>query len=272
MRRCTVSTPASANLPTNASVPPISTRCAPNNPSHFRRRWRPLAPARGAPDACSRRPNRLARGYSGYARSSTPCSAVYQRLPGALPARAQSARPATWHRSSHMTLAPLGEGEMLQERRIAAGDALAKALYRATAPCREGKGYAAHQRHPNLNRAGARDALLSSKVLDRRWSSVRHVGRCRGTATAPFDERIHRCAANPANRCGPGYYRALLAGSEIRHSHEENDDRVRDPYCLRCQPQVVGACLDQLRHAALVCCARPTPSPTTRWCSAIRNK
>jgi histidine ammonia-lyase len=27
---------------------------------------------------------------------------------------------------------------------------------------------------------------------------------------------------------------------------------VQDPYSLRCQPQVVGACLDQLRHAALV--------------------
>ena len=27
---------------------------------------------------------------------------------------------------------------------------------------------------------------------------------------------------------------------------------MQDPYCLRCQPQVVGACLDQLRHAALV--------------------
>jgi histidine ammonia-lyase len=27
---------------------------------------------------------------------------------------------------------------------------------------------------------------------------------------------------------------------------------VQDPYSLRCQPQVVGACLDQLRHGALV--------------------
>jgi histidine ammonia-lyase len=34
------------------------------------------------------------------------------------------------------------------------------------------------------------------------------------------------------------------------------DDRVQDPYCLRCQPQVVGACLDQLRHAALGAAAR----------------
>jgi hypothetical protein len=44
----------------------------------------------------------------------------------------------------------------------------------------------------------------------------------------------------------------LLAGSEIRVSHLTGDDRVQDPYSLRCQPQVVGACLDQLRHAALV--------------------
>jgi histidine ammonia-lyase len=48
------------------------------------------------------------------------------------------------------------------------------------------------------------------------------------------------------------YYRALLQGSAIRASHRVGDDRVQDPYSLRCQPQVVGACLDQLRHAALV--------------------
>ena len=41
-------------------------------------------------------------------------------------------------------------------------------------------------------------------------------------------------------------------GSGIRASHQDGDDRVQDPYCLRCQPQVVGACLDQLRHAARV--------------------
>ena len=44
----------------------------------------------------------------------------------------------------------------------------------------------------------------------------------------------------------------MLAGSAIRRSHLTGDDRVQDPYSLRCQPQVVGACLDQLRHAALV--------------------
>ncbi|MFH7191438.1 aromatic amino acid lyase, partial [Klebsiella pneumoniae] len=28
------------------------------------------------------------------------------------------------------------------------------------------------------------------------------------------------------------------------------DDRVQDPYSLRCQPQVMGACLDVIRQAA----------------------
>lgn len=41
-----------------------------------------------------------------------------------------------------------------------------------------------------------------------------------------------------------------MAGSEIRASHLKCDERVQDPYCLRCQPQVMGAVLDLLRHAA----------------------
>src|SRR4029453_13008937 len=44
--------------------------------------------------------------------------------------------------------------------------------------------------------------------------------------------------------------RVLMAGSSIRASHLVNDDRVQDPYCLRCQPQVMGAVLDLARQAA----------------------
>ena len=43
--------------------------------------------------------------------------------------------------------------------------------------------------------------------------------------------------------------RALLEGSEIRESHREDDSRVQDPYCIRCQPQVTGAAVDLLRQA-----------------------
>ena len=48
-----------------------------------------------------------------------------------------------------------------------------------------------------------------------------------------------------------GAYRHLLMDSDIRQSHLDCD-KVQDPYCLRCQPQVMGACLDQLGFAAQV--------------------
>jgi histidine ammonia-lyase len=69
---------------------------------------------------------------------------------------------------------------------------------------------------------------------------------------SPFDARIHELRGHPGQIDTAAAYRALLAGSEIRRSHLVDDERVQDPYCLRCQPQVMGACLDQLRHAAEV--------------------
>ncbi len=77
------------------------------------------------------------------------------------------------------------------------------------------------------------------------------VDAARGS-DGPFDARIHALRGQPGQIDVAAVYRALLAGSAIRSSHRDGDDRVQDPYCLRCQPQVVGACLDQLRHAAQV--------------------
>jgi histidine ammonia-lyase len=80
------------------------------------------------------------------------------------------------------------------------------------------------------------------------------VDAARGS-DGPFDPRIHELRGQPGQIDVARYYRRLLEGSGIRRSHLDGDDRVQDPYSLRCQPQVVGACLDQLRHAArvLVC-------------------
>jgi len=68
----------------------------------------------------------------------------------------------------------------------------------------------------------------------------------------PFDSRIHELRGHAGQREVAKHYLALLDGSEIRRSHLENDPRVQDPYSLRCQPQVMGACLEQLRYAARV--------------------
>ena len=66
----------------------------------------------------------------------------------------------------------------------------------------------------------------------------------------PFDPRIHALRGQPGQIAVAGVYRALLAGSAIRESHLVGDDKVQDPYSLRCQPQVMGACLDLLQQCA----------------------
>jgi histidine ammonia-lyase len=66
----------------------------------------------------------------------------------------------------------------------------------------------------------------------------------------PFDARIHKLRRQPGQICVAGTLRALLEGSAIRASHLTGDDRLQDPYCLRCQPQVMGACLDLLTTTA----------------------
>ncbi|MGZ5032129.1 MAG: histidine ammonia-lyase [Usitatibacter sp.] len=67
----------------------------------------------------------------------------------------------------------------------------------------------------------------------------------------PFDERIHELRGHLGQIEVAAAYRRLLKGSEIRASHLTGDDKVQDPYSLRCQPQVMGACLDVMNNAAL---------------------
>ncbi|HHZ10699.1 MAG TPA: histidine ammonia-lyase [Rhizobiales bacterium] len=67
---------------------------------------------------------------------------------------------------------------------------------------------------------------------------------------APFDPRIHLLRRHRGQIETADALRALMAESAIRESHRLGDERVQDPYCLRCQPQVMGAALDVLRKAA----------------------
>jgi histidine ammonia-lyase len=66
----------------------------------------------------------------------------------------------------------------------------------------------------------------------------------------PFDPRIHALRKHRGQVETAAVLRELMADSAIRASHLVADPRVQDPYCLRCQPQVMGAALDLLRYAA----------------------
>lgn len=69
-------------------------------------------------------------------------------------------------------------------------------------------------------------------------------------SSAPFHPDIHALRGHRGQIDAGAALRKLLDGSEIRESHLEHDQRVQDPYCIRCQPQVDGACLDLLRQVA----------------------
>ena len=156
---------------------------------------------------------------------------------------------------AHMTLALLGEGAMLEAGQpVPALAALQRAgIAPLTLGAKEGL---ALINGTQTSTALALHALLSFEpVLEAALViGALTVDAARGS-DGPFDPRIHALRGQPGQIDVAQYYRSLLQGSEIRHSHLDGDDRVQDPYSLRCQPQVVGACLDQLRHAArvLVC-------------------
>jgi histidine ammonia-lyase len=67
----------------------------------------------------------------------------------------------------------------------------------------------------------------------------------------PFDKRIHNVRGHGGQIAVAGVLRTLMRGSDIRASHKACD-RVQDPYSIRCQPQVIGACLDVLKHVCTV--------------------
>jgi len=91
----------------------------------------------------------------------------------------------------------------------------------------------------------AEDLLLGS-ILSGSMSVDAALG-----SRVPFDARIHDARGQPAQVAVAAAFRAVLGESDIGRSHE-NCDRVQDPYSLRCQPQVAGACLQQMQDAARV--------------------
>lgn len=69
-------------------------------------------------------------------------------------------------------------------------------------------------------------------------------------STAPLVAEIHALRGHAGQIEVAARMRALMDGSAIRESHRDGDTRVQDPYCIRCQPQVVGAAWDVIRMAA----------------------
>ncbi len=151
---------------------------------------------------------------------------------------------------AHMACAMIGVGDaLLDGAPMPAADALRRAGLRpAVLGPKEGL---ALLNGTQFSTAYALAGLFAAEGLLRAGlvTGALSVDAARGSDT-PFDPRIHALRRHPGGIEAAAALRALLAGSGIRQSHLLGDDRVQDPYCLRCQPQVAGAVLDLLRQAA----------------------
>jgi histidine ammonia-lyase len=151
---------------------------------------------------------------------------------------------------AHMSAVMLGFGEAFhRQNRMPARDALAAA---GLAPIELGpKEGLALLNGTQFSTACALAALFEAETL---FGSALITGALSTDAArgsdAPFDSRIHALRKHKGQIETADALRMLMAGSEIRESHRTGDARVQDPYCLRCQPQVMGAVLDILRQAA----------------------
>ncbi|WP_193174718.1 histidine ammonia-lyase [Oricola nitratireducens] len=150
---------------------------------------------------------------------------------------------------AHMAAAMLGEGEVETGGAVMpAAEALAKAgLQPVVLGPKEGLALInGTQFSTALALVGLFDAWrnASNSILTAVLSTDAIMG-----STAPLLPEIHALRGHAGQIEVAAAMRALMEGSEIRESHRDGDSRVQDPYCIRCQPQVVGAAVDLLRFA-----------------------
>lgn len=197
--------------------------------------------------------NGLARGFSGIRRSVIEAllallnAEIYPRIPakGSVGASGDLAPLA------HMSAVLLGLGEVSHEGRVlpAAEGLRLAGLQPLDLAAKEGLALLnGTQVSTALAATGLflADDLFRAGLVSGAMSTDAALG-----SDAPFDPRIHAVRGQLGQIAAAEALKDLMAGSPLRASHIDCD-RVQDPYSLRCQPQVMGAALDLLRHAANV--------------------
>ena len=150
---------------------------------------------------------------------------------------------------AHMAAAMIGEGEAIfQGKRQPSAIVLKQAgLEPLVLGAKEGLGLI---NGTQFSTACALAGLFEAKrnVLECMVSASLSTDAIMGS-TAPLIDEIHTLRGHQGQIRVARGMRKLMEGSEIRESHREDDQRVQDPYCIRCQPQVTGAALDLLDFA-----------------------
>ncbi|MBX3565849.1 MAG: histidine ammonia-lyase [Sphingomonas sp.] len=193
----------------------------------------------------------LARGNSGVAMATVDLleAMLAKGLVPVVPAQGSVGASGDLAPLAHMTAAMIGVGEIFVDgAHRPAADALRLA---GLSPLELGpKEGLALLNGTQFSCAYALAALFEAERLYRAAlvTGVLSTEAAKGSDT-PFDHRIHALRGHGGQIETADALRGLMAGSAIRASHAVDDVRVQDPYCLRCQPQVMGAVLTVLRQA-----------------------
>lgn len=193
----------------------------------------------------------LARGYSGVRPLiiETLIALYNAGIMPAIPSQGSVGASGDLAPLAHMTLAMLGVGPVrVRGELMDAKQALAAAgIEPVTLAAKEGL---ALINGTQVSTALALHGLfMAERLLEAGMvAGSLSVDAARGS-DAPFDARIHAVRGQPGQIAAAGIYRELVKGSAIRASHLVGDERVQDPYSLRCQPQVMGAAMDLIANA-----------------------
>uniref|UniRef100_UPI0036DAEF29 histidine ammonia-lyase n=1 Tax=Photorhabdus sp. RM322S TaxID=3342825 RepID=UPI0036DAEF29 len=196
--------------------------------------------------------NSLSRGYSGIRLEviQTLVALVNAEVYPCIPCKGSVGASGDLAPLAHMSLLLLGEGQArYQGEWLSAKDALAKAnLQPITLAAKEGlallNGTQVSTAFALRGLFEAED-LLAAAIVCGSLSVEAALG-----SRKPFDARVHEVRGQQGQIDVAALYRHVLEeSSELSDSHMDCP-KVQDPYSLRCQPQVMGACLTQLRHAA----------------------
>lgn len=195
--------------------------------------------------------NSLARGYSGVRLSviNALITLLNKQIYPCIPIKGSVGASGDLAPLAHMSAVLLGEGKAIhQGKTISAQEALELAeLQPVVLAPKEGLALL------NGTQASAALALEGLFAAENVLSTATVTGAMAVEAAKgshkPFDARIHEVSGHQAQIDMAAAYRTLLEYSEIEASHHDCT-RVQDPYSLRCQPQVMGACLQQIRNAA----------------------
>ncbi|MBT8084612.1 MAG: histidine ammonia-lyase [Woeseia sp.] len=195
----------------------------------------------------------LAQGYSGVRSEliDTLCALVNHEIYPSIPVKGSVGASGDLAPLAHMAGALLGLGEVSVDGQImAAKDALGEAgITPLTLAPKEGL---ALLNGTQVSTALALAALFRAEhvLAAAITSGAMSADAVKGSDT-PFDARIQDARGQPGQVAVASLLRTLMQGSEIRASHLECN-RVQDPYSIRCQPQVMGACVDVFEHVARV--------------------